>query len=174
MNTSQLIVFQRTPPWIIPRIDRQMTQWEKRLFTRFPNFQKLIRGVIYWTAESAVLSFVYRWPIRYIFQELVKFNLKRQVKDEAFRKKLTSSWELGCKRVLISNDWYSTLQKQNVTVVIDQIREMKQHSIVTSDNVEYPVDIIIWATGFQVQKIPLPMMGINGCSLHEQWRESMQ
>ncbi|CAF2006458.1 unnamed protein product [Rotaria magnacalcarata] len=174
MNTSELIVFQRTPPWIIPRIDRQVTQWEKRLFARFPKLQKLIRGVIYWAAESAVLSFVYRSPTRHVFQALVHFNLKQQVKDEIFRKKLTPTWELGCKRVLISNDWYSTLQKQNVTVVTDQIREVKQHSIVTSDNVEYPVDIIIWATGFQVQKIPLSMMGMNGRSLHEQWRETMQ
>ena len=124
--------------------------------------------------ESFVLSFVYRWPIRYLHRELVRYNLESQVTNVELRKKLTPTWELGCKRVLLSNDWYSTLQESNVEVVNNRIREVKPHSIVTHDGDEYPVDVIIWSTGFQVQNFPLPIYGVKGRSLAEQWSQTMQ
>ncbi|CAF5021204.1 unnamed protein product, partial [Rotaria sp. Silwood1] len=173
-GVTQLLVFQRTPPWIIPRADRIVTKFEKRLFKRFPIIQKFIRALVYWVRESTVLSFTYRLPVRFINEELVKFNLRHQVKDKELRKKLTPSYDLGCKRVLLSNDWYSSIQQPNVKVVTNRIQEIKSNSIVTRDGDEYPVDIIIWSTGFQVQHFPLPIYGINGRALHEQWSETMQ
>jgi len=89
MGVSQLIVFQRTPPWIIPRFDRKVTDFEKDLFTRFPITQKIIRGIFYWVRESTILSFVYRWPLRFVNETLVKYHLRRQIKDEQLRMKLT-------------------------------------------------------------------------------------
>ncbi|UJR21710.1 hypothetical protein I4U23_024787 [Adineta vaga] len=174
MGVSQLLVFQRTPPWVIPRLDRRITDWEKNVLKRFPIIQKLIRVMIYWGAESIALSFVYRWPLRVINQLLAKYNLTREVKDPELRKKVTPTWEFGCKRMLLTNEWYSTLQKTNVKLVTNRIREIKAHSIVTHDGDEYPVDIIIWSTGFQVQTFPLPVYGVNGCSLTEQWSETLQ
>ncbi|CAF3901681.1 unnamed protein product [Rotaria magnacalcarata] len=174
MNVSQLLVFQRTPPWIIPRVDRTITQWEKDLLARFPIVQKLIRLFIYWITESVALSFVYRWPLKIINEKLVKFNLERQIGDEKFRTKLTPTWEFGCKRMLITNDWYPTLQKPNVQLVTNRIREIKSHSIITQDGTEHPVDIIIWSTGFQAQEFPLPVYGLNGYSLAEQWSQTIQ
>ena len=174
MGVEQMFIFQRTPPWIVPRADRAVSDWEKQLFTRFPIIQKLIRSFVYWIRESTVLSFAYRLPTRYLNQELVKFNLRRAVKDEAFRKKLTPTWELGCKRVLISNDWYPTIQKPNVKIVSNTIRRLTANSIVTYDGDEYPVDVIIWSTGFLVQKFPIAIYGSKGGSLEEQWAETMQ
>jgi cation diffusion facilitator CzcD-associated flavoprotein CzcO len=174
LDVLQLLVFQRTPAWVIPRIDRRLSNWEKDLFRRFPIIQMLIRVILYWGAEFLALSFVYRWPIRFLNHLLVKYNLERQVKDKELRKKLTPTWDLGCKRMLLTNDWYPTLQKPNVKLVTNRIREIKSHSIVTYDGDEYPVDIIIWSTGFQVQKFPIPVYGINGRSLKEQWSETMQ
>jgi cation diffusion facilitator CzcD-associated flavoprotein CzcO len=174
MDVSQLLVFQRTPPWVIPRIDRRLKDWEKDLLRRFPIIQKLIRVMIYWGTECFALSFVYRWPIRFINQILVKYNLERQVEDRNLRKKLRPTWDLGCKRMLLTNDWYSTLQQSNVKLVTNRIQEIQSHSIVTYDGDEYPVDIIIWSTGFQVQKFSIPVYGINGCSLTNQWSETMQ
>ena len=81
-GVTQLFVFQRTPAWVIPRVDRVVTNWEKQLFTRFPIIQKFIRGVIYWIREATVLSFAYRLPIRFVNQEIVKYNLERQVKNK--------------------------------------------------------------------------------------------
>jgi cation diffusion facilitator CzcD-associated flavoprotein CzcO len=151
-----------------------VTDWEKKLFTRFPIIQKFIRGVMYWLREATALSFTYRLPVRHALQEVVKFNLQMQVKDKELRKKLTPSFDLGCKRVLVTNDWYPALQKPNVELVTNRIQEIKSNSIVTRDGDEYPVDIIIWSTGFQVQKFPLPVYGVNGRSIADQWSESLQ
>jgi cation diffusion facilitator CzcD-associated flavoprotein CzcO len=174
MDVSELIVFQRTPPWVIPRIDRCLNDWEKNLLERFPIVQKLIRVMLYWGTESLALSFAYRWPIRFLNQILAKYNLKRQVKDKELRKKLTPTWDFGCKRILLTNDWYSTLQQSNVKLVTNRIREIKSHSLVTYDGDEYPVDIIIWSTGFEAQKFSIPVYGINGCSLIDQWSQTIQ
>ena len=174
MDVTQLLVFQRTPPWVIPRLDRRLHQWEKNLYRRVPILQKLSRVMLYWATESFALTFAYRWPIRFVNQHLARYYLHREVKDPLLRKKLTPTWDFGCKRMLLANDWYSTLQQSNVTVVTERIREVKSRSIVTSDGVEHPVDIIIWSTGFQTQTFPIPVYGINGCSLIEQWSKTMQ
>jgi cation diffusion facilitator CzcD-associated flavoprotein CzcO len=174
VGVKELLVFQRTPGWILPRVDKVVTDWEKQFFTRYPIFQKLLRGVIYWLYESVALSFSYRLPIRHALQRLVEYNLDRQVEDKELRGKLTPLWDLGCKRILPKNDWYPTLQKPNVKLVTNRIREVKLDSIVTHDGDEYPVDIIIWATGYQVQKFSLPVYGVNGRSLTEQWSETIQ
>jgi cation diffusion facilitator CzcD-associated flavoprotein CzcO len=173
-GVTQLLIFQRTPGWVIPRADKVVTNWEKQLFRRFPIIQKLIRTLVYWVRESTVFSFTYRLPIRFLNAELVKFNLARQVKDKELRKKLTPTFDLGCKRVLLSNDWYSTLQQPNVKLVTNRIKEVTSNSIITNDGDEYPVDIIIWSTGFQVQQFPLPLYGVNGRSLIEDWSKTMQ
>ena len=174
MGVEELLVFQRTPAWVIPRIDRALSNWEKELFRRLPIVQKLIRVMIYWMTECLSLSFVYRWPVRLINEKLVKYNLERQVKDPELRKKLTPTWTLGCKRMLLTNDWYSTLQKSNVKLITNRIQQIKSHSIVTYDGDEYPVDIIIWSTGFQVQQFPISVYGTKESSLAEQWSETIQ
>ncbi|CAF4319575.1 unnamed protein product, partial [Adineta steineri] len=79
-----------------------------------------------------------------------------QVKDEELRKKLTPPFDFGCKRALVTNDWYPAIQKPNVKLVTNRIKEIKSDSIVTYDGDEYPVDIIIWSTGYMVQTFPMP------------------
>ena len=174
MGVSQLFIFQRTAPWVIPRIDRRLKNWEKSFFRHFPLVQKLIRVMLYWGTESFALSFVYRLPVRFLIQQLARYNLAREVKNPELRKKLTPTWDFGCKRMLLTSDWYSTLQKPNVQLITNRIREVRSHSIVTYDGDEYPVDVIIWSTGFQVQTFSLPVYGINGCSLQEQWSQTIQ
>ncbi|CAF0825114.1 unnamed protein product [Rotaria sordida] len=174
MNVSQLFVFQRTPAWVIPRFDRLVTDWEKNLFKRYPIIQKFMRVIMYWIMESLALSFAYRWPLKFLIDKLVKYNLERQVKDIELQKKLIPIWEFGCKRMLITNDWFSTLQKSNVKLVTNRIREITSHSIITYDGDEYPVDIIIWSTGFLTQEFPLSVYGINGCLLTKKWSETIQ
>ena len=174
MGVSKLLVFQRTPPWTVPRVDRAVSNFEKKLFALFPILQKLIRRFIFWTREAYVLAFVYRWPLRFVNQTLVEHNLRTQVKDETLREKVTPKWELGCKRVLVTSDWYPALQKPNVELVTDRIREVSSNSIITKNGQEYPVDMIIWSTGFETQQFSLPTFGIGGCSLAKQWSQTMQ
>ena len=174
MNVEKVFVFQRTPPWVIPRVDRRVTSIEKRILAWFPFIQKFIRRCLYWSREALVLGFAYRLPIRFINQELVLHNLKQEVRDEELRKKIIPTWDLGCKRVLITSDWYPALQKPNVELIVNRIKEVKSNSIVTREGDEYPVDIIIWSTGFQTQKFCIPVYGINGRSLEEQWSNTTQ
>ena len=174
MNVEKVFVFQRTPPWVIPRVDRRVTSIEKRILAWFPFIQKFIRRCLYWSREALVLGFAYRLPIRFINQELVLHNLKQEVRAEELRKKIIPTWDLGCKRVLITSDWYPALQKPNVELIVNRIKEVKSNSIVTREGDEYPVDIIIWSTGFQTQKFCIPVYGINGRSLEEQWSNTTQ
>lgn len=171
---SHLYVFQRTPPWVTTLKNRALTPFEKNIFTTVPLIQKILRACIYWRLESTVFSFVYRWPIRFVAQKLVRYVFLRQVKDPELRQKLTPTSDFGCKRILLSNDWYSTLQQPNVTVVTNRIRQVTPLSIVTHDGNEYPVDIIVWSTGFKVHSLPIPMFGIQGQSLEKQWSQTAQ
>ncbi|CAF4060800.1 unnamed protein product [Rotaria sordida] len=173
-GVSHLYVFQRTPPWVATLKNRAVTPFEKNIFTAVPLIQKFLRACIYWRLESTVFSFVYRWPIRFVAQNLVRYIFLRQVKDPELRQKLTPTSDFGCKRILLSNDWYSTLQQPNVTLVTNRIRQVKPHSIVTYDGDEYPVDIIVWSTGFKVHSLNVPMFGIQGQSLEKQWSQTVQ
>ncbi|UJR12247.1 hypothetical protein I4U23_016424 [Adineta vaga] len=171
---SHLYVFQRTPPWVIAIENRTITQFEKKLFTKFPLIQRFLRACLYWRLESTVLSFVYRLPLRFIAPKLVRAIFFYQVKDPILQKKLLPTSDYGCKRVILSSDWYSTLQQSNVTLVSNRIKQIESHSIVTYDGDEYPVDIIVWATGFRVHSLHIPMFGIQGQSLEKQWSQTVQ
>ena len=174
MGVSKLYVFQRTAPWIVPRIDRPLNERGKEIFRRFPLLQKLVRLLIYWATESFALSFVYRWPLRFIMQSLVRCNLEIEVPNEKLRKLVTPKWEFGCKRMLLTTNWYSTLQKSNVQLVTSAIQELTSDSIRTQTGDEFPVDIIIWSTGFQTQTFPLSVYGVNRQSLIDRWSHSIQ
>ncbi|CAF2732625.1 unnamed protein product, partial [Rotaria sp. Silwood2] len=144
-GASHLYVFQRTAPCVTPLKNRAMTPFEKKLFATVPLIQKFFRACVYWRLESTVFSFIYRWPTCFVAQKLVRDIFLRQVKGPELRQKLSPTSDFGCKRILVSNDWYSTLQQPNVTLVTNRIRQVKPHSIVTYDGNEYPVNIIVWA-----------------------------
>lgn len=109
-----------------------------------------------------------------IYQTLVKYNLQRQIKDEQLREKVTPSFEFGCRRTLLTNDWYTTLQKSNVKLITNRIQEIHSQSIQTLDGDQHPVDIIVWSTGFQVRQFSIPVYGINDYSLNQQWSQTRQ
>ena len=142
-GVEQLLIFQRTAPWVVPRADRSVEDWKKRLYARLPIVQKLIRSWMYWTRESDVLAFVHRLPVRFLSQELIEVRLRGQVKDSDLRAKVAPAFDLGCKRVLLTDDWYTTIHKPNVKVVSNRIREVKANSIVTYRGDAHPVDSII-------------------------------
>lgn len=91
-QASALTVFQRTPAWVVPRMDRAVTAFEKKLFSLFPFIQSALRLCVYWAREAVVLEFVYRWPQKYVNQQLVKFFVHTQVKDAVLREKLMPDW----------------------------------------------------------------------------------
>ncbi len=170
-QAASLRVFQRTPPWIIPRRDRAITPLEHWLFRNVPGTQRLARTSIYWARESYALGFVKNPEIMKKVEGLARHHMRRQVPDPALRAKLTPRYRLGCKRILISNDYYPAITQPNVSLITDGIAEIREKSIVTSDGTEHEVDTIIFGTGFHVSDFPIAqrLYDAGGASLAERW-----
>jgi cation diffusion facilitator CzcD-associated flavoprotein CzcO len=174
-DVAKLHLFQRTPPWIVPRRDRALTPGERRLFRRFPLAQRVARASIYLVRELFVLGFRHQWLAKRV-ERMALRHLERSVPDAALRAKLTPSYTIGCKRILISNDYLPSLTRPNVELVTEAIAEVREHSIVTRDGLERPVDVIIYGTGFRVTDQPLAkhIRGSDGRTLAEAWAGSPQ
>ncbi len=173
-QVEQLLLFQRTPPWILPRHDQPIPAWQRALFRLLPFTQRLVRTKIYWQQELAALGLVYRPNILEKVMQLARQHLARQVPDLLMQEKLTPHYTLGCKRILLSDDFYPALTKPNVEVITDNIREVRANSIVTEDGEEHEVDTIICGTGFHVTDTHLPhfVYGHGGQSLADSWQAS--
>jgi cation diffusion facilitator CzcD-associated flavoprotein CzcO len=175
-EVEKLHVFQRTPPWIVPHTDRPITRVERWLYRRFPALQRLLRGAIYWSRETLVLGFSVNQRLMAVPERLARAHLARQVPDPELRRKLTPDYRIGCKRILLSNDWYPALTKPNVELVTDGIREIRPRSVITADGTEREVDTIIYGTGFKVTDPPAAehIRRADGRSLAEVWQGSPQ
>jgi cation diffusion facilitator CzcD-associated flavoprotein CzcO len=174
-RVKQLHVFQRTPPWIVPKRDRVMTGAERWLFEHVPTTHWLRRTGLYWLMESRVLGFAYAPSMLELGEKLVLRWLATQVSDPALRAKLTPSYRLGCKRVLISNDYYQALQRDNVELVTDPIVEVTPRSVRTADR-EVEVDAIICGTGFRVTEYlsSIEVVGRGGTELNAAWKTTLR
>jgi cation diffusion facilitator CzcD-associated flavoprotein CzcO len=168
-----LHVFQRTPPWILPRHQRALGAREQRLFRRFPAAQRAVRGAIYLAREAFLPAFRHPGAMRLV-QKVALRHLRQAIPDPVLRQKLTPDWTLGCKRVLLSNDYLPALARPNVEVVTEGIAEVRARSIVTADGVERPVDALLFGTGFQPTDPPLArhLRGRDGRALAETWAGS--
>lgn len=174
---KQVDVYQRTAAWVIPRDERQYSWIEKKIFAGIPALRKLHRARLYWTNESRL------WPIlnsslNKIAGSIVKLFIGAQVRDPKLVEKLTPDYALGCKRILISNNYYPTFNRDNVELVTDGISEVREHSIVTADGCERAADCIILGTGFVVDpRIYMKHFvctGLGGRRLMDDWKDSAE
>src|SRR4051794_21782408 len=174
-KVAQLHLFQRTPPWIMPRPDRPLTKFEKRLYKRFPQLQIAMRNGIYWGRESFAIPMLHHKLAKVIKLAGLR-HLKHAIKDPELRAKVTPNYEPGCKRILVSNDYLPSLDKPNVDVVTDGIAEVRERSVVDSNGVEREVDTIILGTGFHVTDLPIAerVRGRDGRTLTEHWGGTLQ
>jgi cation diffusion facilitator CzcD-associated flavoprotein CzcO len=172
-QVQHLTLFMRTPPWIIPRNDHPLPTWQHSMFRLLPFTQRLIRNLIYGRLELAALAMVYKPDRMEAAMELAHEHLVAQVADPTLRAKLTPHYTMGCKRILLSDDFYPALTKPNTEVVTERIREIRPHSIVTADGQEYEVDALILGTGFHVTDAPLPrhIHGRGGRVLADSWQD---
>ena len=152
-KVGQMHVFQRTAPWIMPRLQRPFSPFERKLFRRVPLVQKIVRAVTFLILESLVFWFLDARRAR-VPEVIGRWHLRRQVRDPELRRKLTPKFRLGCKRMLLSNDYLPALAAPNVDVHVEGIREVREHSIVTGDGREIEVDTIVYGTGFHVTDMP--------------------
>jgi len=172
-KAAHLDLYQRTPPWIVPKPDRAMTAAEKKLFKFIPQTQEALRNAIYTQLEVRALGFVFSPRVLKVGELMARRHIRKQISNKELRKKVTPDFSFGCKRVLISNDYYPALDQPHVDVITDGIREVRAHSIIDSNGVERPVDTIIYGTGFKAQD-PIPkgaIFGKGGVDLVDFWKE---
>ncbi|HEY1996336.1 NAD(P)/FAD-dependent oxidoreductase [Paraburkholderia sp.] len=170
-RVAHLKLFQRTAPWIMPRPDKPVSPREQWLFRHLPFTQRFVRSAIYWQLESRAVAFVVNPKLTKYPMKFGLSYLERRVKDPALRARLTPNYRLGCKRVLLSSDYYPALGQPNVEVVTNGIREIVADGIVTVDGVHHPVDTIICGTGFHVNEIgaPFEVTGLGDANLSAMW-----
>ena len=149
-RVEKLQVFQRTAPWIAPKADGPISKARQSIFRRFRPLHWLHRARLYWTAELMAVGFVVNPKLMKLLEGLLRRYLAQQVRDPELRRKLTPTYTLGCKRILLSNDYYPALQRPNVELVTAPIERITAKGIQTRDGVEHPADAIICGTGFMV------------------------
>ena len=171
-KTSALTLFQRTAPWILPKMDVRISKtWQSR-FKRFPFLLRMLRRAVY--CQFELLNSSLKFPFLIKRLEAVGIsNIHRGVKDPVLREKLTPDFSIGCKRILMSNTWYRALAKDNVQVV-GSVAEISGDTVISHDGSVCQVDAIIFATGFEVSNPPIAERIYNkeGMALSEQWQGS--
>ncbi len=175
-KVKELHYYQRTPPWVLPRNDREYSERERRLFAETPVAAFLHRQKIYWSMEPRVLGFSVAPKLMSYAEAMGRKNIARHVKDPALREKLTPKFTMGCKRTLISDDYYQALVRPNVEVITDGIGELTRSAIVTKDGEAREVDVVIYCTGFAVTDLVggLDVEGRGGLRLAEAWKDRVE
>ncbi|MFJ6569766.1 flavin-containing monooxygenase [Streptomyces sp. NPDC091292] len=174
-DVAKLTLFQRTPPWVMPRVDRAISGVERRLHRQLPFTTKARRGVLWGIRELQVQAFTKHPGELGLVERLAKRNMARAIKDPALRAKLTPDYRIGCKRILLSNAYYPALARPNVDVVASGLAEVRGSTVVAADGTESEVDVIIFGTGFHVTDMPIAdrVVGADGRTLAESWKDGM-
>jgi cation diffusion facilitator CzcD-associated flavoprotein CzcO len=172
---QQLNVFQRSAPWIMPRLDRHAGTLERALLRRIPLVGKAIRAGWYTAIEGfGLVGFVDK-RFRHPYELIGRLQLRRQISDAELRRKVTPDYMIGCKRAIFSSAYLPALEQDNVEVVTDRIAEVRERSIVTADGTEHEVDTIILGTGFGVPPTAFDRyLGTDGRSLADRYHERPQ
>ena len=175
-TAAQLTVYQRTPGWVIPRTDYTTPWWTKQLYRRAPITKRAAREGMFWVHESMALGMVWSTPLTRIIEQIAGAHLRRQVRDPWLRRQLTPDFRAGCKRMLVSNDYYPALQQPNTKLITWPIATISPDGIRTSDGIERQFDAIVFATGFDITKTgtPFPITGLDGRVLADEWRRGAQ
>ncbi len=173
-RVSRLYVFQRTPPWILPKPDGEIPPRRRALYRRFPFAQRMARTLIYWRREVLALGFVFEPSLlKALAERAGRAFLRRSVRDPALRAKLLPGYTIGCKRVLPTNDYFPAIQRENVEVVTDSIRAVVPRGVVAGDGVLREADVLVLATGFAAAEpcAPFEIQGARGARLDEVWSD---
>jgi cyclohexanone monooxygenase len=169
---AHLDVYQRTAPWIMTRGDRAYSPARRRMFRRVPGYRLVTRGLTYTGRDLNSLAFCYAPGLLKLASRMARRHLARQVADPLLRQRLTPDFVLGCKRVLLSDDYYPAIAGDTVDLVTEPISAVRRDGIVTADGAFHAVDAIISATGFHATDHPTAdlITGADGRTLGEHWR----
>ncbi|MCV7238354.1 4-hydroxyacetophenone monooxygenase [Mycolicibacterium celeriflavum] len=168
-TVAHIDVYQRTAPWLLPRFDRPFTRIERWIFRNIPGVLRLARAGIYAAREIQVLGLAKNPRLMKLFELISRAKIRTEIRDPELRRKVTPNFRIGCKRMLIANDWYPALDRENVELITDGIGQIDGHSIITADGTAREVDAIVVATGFHVTDSPMfeTICGSDGRSLSQ-------
>ncbi|KPI00922.1 4-hydroxyacetophenone monooxygenase [Actinobacteria bacterium OK074] len=172
---SQLTLFQRTPPWVLPRVDRPISRAERWAHRQLPFTTRLRRGYLWGIRELQVQAFTKRPNQLGLVEQLARRHMARSVKDPVLRAALTPDYRIGCKRILLSNTYYPALGQPNVDVVTSALAEVRGSTLVAADGSTTPdVDAIVFGTGFHVTDMPIAdrVVGADGRTLAQAWADT--
>ena len=170
-TTRHLTVFQRTPGWVLPRLDRSISESRRRWYSRIPLLQRIVRGRIYLGRELYVVVFTRAQFLLRFYEMFARFYLFLHVRDRKMRKALTPDFSIGCKRILLTSRWLPALTRPDVTLVPDAASAVTPTGLVSGYGTEIPADVIIFGTGFQPSEPPISRVvtGSDGRTLAEHW-----
>ena len=175
LQVSRLTVFQRTAPWVQPKPDFALSS-RTRSALRLPGVARAVRDGLYWLLETRALGFTIDPRLMKAHEALALKHLNSQVADPELRRSLTPDYTIGCKRVLLSSDYYPALTRENVSLVTDRITEIRPHSVVDAAGVEHEVDVIVYGTGFKVTEAlrQQHIVGRNGLKIQDAWQNGIE
>jgi cation diffusion facilitator CzcD-associated flavoprotein CzcO len=168
---GQVDVYQRSPGWTVPRMDFAYSGRALRMFERFPILQELDRTATFGLHEAATAALTSAPWLRRPMEALGRLQIRRAIADPKLRREVTPRDQIGCKRMLVTDDWYRTLTKPNVELVTDRIAEVTPDGLRTEDGAERRADVLVLATGFESHAFVAPMeiAGGDGRTLAQEW-----
>jgi cation diffusion facilitator CzcD-associated flavoprotein CzcO len=175
-QVAHLAIFQRNPPWILPKLDRRFVSLETGLLRSLPGWRLLSRLGLYLTAEARVPGFSFAPWLMGLPRTLALAWLRWQIRDPALRRRLTPAYDIGCKRILLSNDYYPAIAADHVDLVTERIVEIERDGVRTADGTHHHLDALILGTGFKASA-PFPrglFIGTEGRDLMDVWRDGPQ
>jgi cation diffusion facilitator CzcD-associated flavoprotein CzcO len=170
-KVAKLDIYQRSPGWTFPKGDREYSPLARAAFKRFPVLRRLDRASVFAFNEFGAAAMTsQRWLLP-ILRAIGKHQITSAVSDPELRRKVTPSDEIGCKRIMLTDDWYPTLTKPNVELVVEGVEAVTATGVRDATGNERPADVIVLATGFASHAFVAPMeiAGRGGRTLAEEW-----
>lgn len=168
---ASVTVLQRTPPWIMPRNDREIPAPVRRRYARRPGLQRAARWAVYAQREVTVVPFVHRPGLMRGVEAICRRHLRAQVPDPGLRLLLTPDYRAGCKRILLSDDYYPALLRDGVELVPSAAAALEPGAVITADGHRREIDTLVLATGFEPTEPPIArhVRGRDGRLLADVW-----
>jgi cation diffusion facilitator CzcD-associated flavoprotein CzcO len=172
-KVDSITIYQRSPGWTIPKMDYAYSERTQRLFERFPALQRMDRAAVFGFMELGAAGMTNRRWLLKPFRAMARWNISRAIKDPELLAKVTPTDEVGCKRIMLTDEWYPTLTKPNVELVTERVAQITPTGVRTEDGRERPADVLILATGFKTHGFVAPMeiSGAAGTTLAEAWAQ---
>ncbi len=174
-QVAHLTVFQRTPSWVLPRVERTFSPAERWLLRTVPGAQRAVRTTVNLIVEHVVyriLALDERAQRRAI--ALGTKNIERSIRDPELRRAVTPSLTPGCKRIMFSNSYYAALDQPHVDLDTTGIAEITPTGVVLGDGTAIDLDVLVYSTGFDPHHFwyPMDIVGQGGVKLQDHWAEA--